>query len=60
MKTDALTKELASKSYFFDTETTSTEEMKAEIVGISLAIKEGQDITFPLVIPLARTCPLKM
>ncbi len=31
----------------FDTETTSTEEMKAEIVGISLAIKEGEGYYIP-------------
>src|SRR4030095_12488736 len=32
----------------FDTETTSTEEMKAEIVGISLAIKEGEGYYLPI------------
>ena len=38
-----LVKELnKAKVISFDTETTSTEEMKAEIVGISLAIKEGE------------------
>lgn len=31
----------------FDTETTSTEEMKAEIVGISLAIREGEGYYIP-------------
>lgn len=31
----------------FDTETTSTEEMKAELVGISLAIKEGEGYYIP-------------
>jgi DNA polymerase-1 len=31
----------------FDTETTSTEEMKADIVGISLAIKEGEGYYIP-------------
>ena len=31
----------------FDTETTSTEEMRAEIVGISLAIKEGEGYYIP-------------
>ncbi len=42
-KLDALTKELGkAKVIFFDTETTSTEEMQAEIVGISLAVREGQ------------------
>ncbi len=32
----------------FDTETTSTEEMLAEIVGISLAVKEGQAYYIPV------------
>jgi DNA polymerase-1 len=32
----------------FDTETTSTEEMKAEIVGISLAVKEGEGYYIPV------------
>jgi DNA polymerase-1 len=32
----------------FDTETTSTEEMNAEIVGISLAIKEGEGYYLPI------------
>ena len=32
----------------FDTETTDTEEMKAELVGVSLAIKEGQGYYIPV------------
>ncbi|HEY9527685.1 MAG TPA: 5'-3' exonuclease H3TH domain-containing protein, partial [Anaerolineales bacterium] len=36
-----------AKIISFDTETTSTEEMKAEIVGISLAIKEGEGYYIP-------------
>lgn len=32
----------------FDTETTDTEEMKAELVGISLAIQEGQGYYIPV------------
>ena len=36
-----------AKVISFDTETTSTEEMKAEIVGISLAIKEGEGYYIP-------------
>ncbi len=32
----------------FDTETTSTEEMQAEIVGISVAIKEGEGYYIPV------------
>lgn len=48
-KLDALKIELAkAKVISFDTETTSTEEMKAEIVGISLAIKEGQGYYIPI------------
>jgi DNA polymerase-1 len=32
----------------FDTETTSTEEMEAELVGISLAVREGQGYYIPV------------
>lgn len=32
----------------FDTETTSTEELKAEIVGISLAVREGEGYYIPV------------
>ena len=32
----------------FDTETTSTDEMEAELVGISLAVREGQGYYIPL------------
>jgi DNA polymerase-1 len=43
-----LVKELnKAKIISFDTETTSTEEMKAEIVGISLAIKESEGYYIP-------------
>lgn len=37
-----------AKVISFDTETTSTEEMQAEIVGISLAVKEGQGYYIPV------------
>ncbi|HSB03396.1 MAG TPA: DNA polymerase I, partial [Anaerolineales bacterium] len=37
-----------AKVISFDTETTSTEEMRAEIVGISLAIKEGEGYYIPV------------
>jgi DNA polymerase-1 len=48
-KLSALVGELnAAKIISFDTETTSTEEMKAEVVGISLAIKEGEGIYIPV------------
>ncbi len=48
-KLEALKKELAkAKTISFDTETTSTEETTAELVGISLAIKEGQAYYIPV------------
>ncbi|HMD82336.1 MAG TPA: 5'-3' exonuclease H3TH domain-containing protein, partial [Anaerolineales bacterium] len=48
-KLDDLVKELnKAKVISFDTETTSTEEMKAEIVGISLSIKEGEGYYIPI------------
>jgi DNA polymerase-1 len=48
-KLNDLAKELAKTSVIsFDTETTSTEEMQAEIVGISLAVKAGQGYYIPV------------
>ena len=48
-KLTALVKELnAAKVIAFDTETTSTEEMQADLVGISLAVKEGQGYYIPI------------
>ena len=48
-KLNDLAKELAKASIIsFDTETTSTEEMQAEIVGISLAVKAGQAYYIPV------------
>jgi DNA polymerase-1 len=48
-KLSALVGELnKAKVIAFDTETTSTEEMKAEVVGISLAVKEGEGIYIPI------------
>ncbi len=48
-KLAALVKELnKAKVIAFDTETTSTEEMQAEIVGIALAVKEGEGIYIPV------------
>jgi DNA polymerase-1 len=47
-KLNALTKELAkAKVIAFDTETTSTEETRADLVGISLSVKEGQGYYIP-------------
>ncbi|HEU4744580.1 MAG TPA: DNA polymerase I, partial [Anaerolineales bacterium] len=47
-KLAALVKELnKARVISFDTETTSTEEMKAGIVGISLAVKEGEGYYIP-------------
>jgi len=44
-----LAKELSkAKVIAFDTETTDTEEMKAELVGISLSIKDGQGFYIPV------------
>lgn len=46
---EALKKELSkAKVISFDTETTSTEETTAELVGISLAVKEGQGYYIPV------------
>jgi len=48
-KLDNLAKELGkAKIISFDTETTSTEEMQAEIVGISLAVREGLAYYIPV------------
>lgn len=48
-KLNSLKKELAkAKVISFDTETTSTQEVSAEIVGISLAIKEKQGYYIPV------------
>jgi len=43
----------------FDTETTSTEEMKADIVGISLAVKEGEGYYIPIGHNTGTNLPLK-
>jgi DNA polymerase-1 len=48
-KLAALEKELAkARVISFDTETTSTEEVQAQLVGISLAIREGQGYYLPV------------
>jgi DNA polymerase I len=48
-KLNDLAKQLSSaKVIAFDTETTSTEEMQADIVGVSLAIKEGEGFYIPV------------
>jgi DNA polymerase-1 len=48
-KLKSLAKELdKAKIISFDTETTGTEEMQAELVGISLAVKEGQGYYIPV------------
>jgi DNA polymerase-1 len=48
-KLSALAKELSrAKIISFDTETTSTEEMLADMVGISLATREGQGYYIPV------------
>ncbi|MDQ3007651.1 MAG: DNA polymerase I, partial [Chloroflexota bacterium] len=43
----------------FDTETTSTEEMRADIVGISLAVKEGEGYYIPIGHKAGNNLPLK-
>lgn len=58
-KLSALVKELnKAKVIAFDTETTSTEEMRAEIVGISLAVKEGEGIYIPIGHAIGTNLPL--
>jgi DNA polymerase-1 len=59
-KLDELVKTLnKAKVISFDTETTSTEEMRAEIVGISLAIVEGEGYYIPTGHNAGRNLPLK-
>ena len=48
-----------AKIISFDTETTSTEEMRADIVGISLAIKEGEGYYIPIGHNAGTNLPLK-
>ena len=48
-----------AKVISFDTETTSTEEMKADIVGISLAVKEGEGYYIPVGHNAGKNLPLK-
>ncbi|MCL4259386.1 MAG: hypothetical protein KJZ52_02055, partial [Anaerolineales bacterium] len=59
-KLDDLVKALnKAKIISFDTETTSTEEMRADIVGISLAIKEGEGYYIPIGHSAGTNLPLK-
>jgi len=59
-KLDDLVKALnKARIISFDTETTSTEEMKADIVGISLAIKEGEGYYIPIGHIAGNNLPLK-
>jgi DNA polymerase-1 len=48
-----------SKIISFDTETTSTEEMRAKLVGISLAVKEGEGYYIPIGHREGTNLPLK-
>jgi DNA polymerase I len=48
-----------AKIISFDTETTSTEEMRANIVGISLAIQEGEGYYIPVGHIVGTNLPLK-
>lgn len=57
---DELVKALnKAKVISFDTETTSTEEMRADIVGISLAINEGEGYYIPIGHNAGTNLPLK-
>ncbi len=59
-KLDDLVKALnKAKVISFDTETTSTEEMRADIVGISLAINEGEGYYIPIGHNTGTNLPLK-
>ncbi len=49
----------AAKVIAFDAETTSTEEMRAEIVGISLAVKDGEGIYIPVGHRIGQNLPLE-
>ena len=48
-----------AKIISFDTETTSTEEMRADMVGISLAVKEGEGYYIPVGHRAGTNLPLK-
>jgi DNA polymerase-1 len=48
-----------AKVIAFDTETTSTEEMQADLVGISLAVKEGEGIYIPIGHRIGTNLPLE-
>ncbi|GAB4499940.1 MAG: DNA polymerase I [Anaerolineales bacterium] len=59
-KLNSLAKELDSaKVISFDTETTGTEEMTAELVGISLSVKEGQGFYIPVGHVAGNNLPIK-
>ena len=59
-KLSDLVKELnKAKVISFDTETTSTEEMKADLVGISLSIKEGEGYYIPIGHQAGNNLPLE-
>lgn len=59
-KLNALVTDLgAAKVIAFDTETTDTEEMKADLVGISLAVKEGTGYYIPIGHTSGNNLPLK-
>lgn len=49
----------SAKVISFDTETTSTEEMRADIVGISLSVKEGEGYYIPVGHTSGINLPLK-
>ena len=60
-KLDKLVEQLnKSKVISFDTETTSTDEMQAELVGISLSVKEGTGYYIPVGHKTGQNLPLEL
>ena len=58
---DGLVKELSkAKMIAFDTETTSTDQMQAELVGISVAVQPGQGYYIPLAHKQGKQLPKDM
>ena len=59
-KLEALARELEGAEVIaFDTETTSTDEMQAELVGLSLAVREGEGYYVPLGHLAGRNLPVE-
>ena len=59
-KLEALVRQLDQAEVIaFDTETTSTDEMEAELVGISLAVREGQGYYIPVAHLAGQNLPIE-